>query len=83
MIKRGSSVDRVGLTPQSNVAAGDAQTGMNPIALPDAISPDGGGSIAKASDGGMHEKVVPDSGVTNCSPGAGKNFKANTGYENP
>lgn len=62
----------------SNVAASDPMTGMNPIALPDAISPDGGGSIANLADGGKGE--VNTGGVTNPGP---KTFKANTGYENP
>lgn len=77
MIKRGSSVDQVGLVPQTNVAPGDATTGMVPIALPDEPLP------VNRSDGGSRESAVPAAGVTNCSPGAGKNFKANTGCDNP
>lgn len=74
-IKRGSSVDRVGLEPQSNVAASDPTTGMNPIALPDApMAP-----VLK--DGGMNERV---SGATGCDTSCGrKNFVANDGCKNP
>ena len=75
-IKRGSSVDRVGLQPMSNVAASDPNTGMNPIALPDApMTPN-------LKDGGMNERVSPAVGETGQNDGDDK-FVANDGCKNP
>lgn len=72
MIKRGSSVDQVGMPCSSNVSASNPMTGMVPIALPDAPMP--------PSTFERPEKA----GATGCDSTCGGNsFKANTGYENP
>lgn len=72
-IKRGSSVDQVGLTPMSNVSPSDPNTGMRPIALPDGEMP------VNRNDGGSRS-IQP--GVGQSAPAA-KAWKANTGMENP
>lgn len=72
-IKRGSSVDRVGLEPQSNVSASNPMTGMVPIALPDAEMP------VNRNDGGSRS-IQPGVGVSVVTTPP---FKANTGCDNP
>ena len=81
-IKRGSSVDQVGLVPQTNVGVSDIRTGQDPIALPDGISPDGGGAIANLKDGGMNEKLSGAVGVK-LGDAVKTNFVANDGCKNP
>jgi len=69
MIKRGSSVDQVGLPCQSNVVASDVTTGQNFIVPENPAMPVQGYS------------EQPAQGCdTSCG---GKNFKANTGNDNP
>ena len=82
-IKRGSSVDQVGLVPQTNVGVSDIRTGQDPIALPDGISPDGGGSIANLRDGGMNEKLSGSVGETGENDADDPKFVANDGCKNP
>ena len=72
-IKRGSSVDQVGMQPQSNVATSDPGTGGQPIALPDAPMP------VNRNDGGSRS-IQPGVGVSVVS---GPNFKNNTGNDAP
>jgi len=73
-IKRGSSVDQVGLQPMSCVSAYNPMTGMNPIALPDDPLP------VNYNDGGSRS-IQPGTGCdVSC---ATTNFKPNTGYNNP
>ncbi len=73
MIKRGSSVDQVGLPCSSNVSPENQMTGRNPIALPDAPLP------INRNDGGSRaiQPGTPVSVVTTPP------FKANDGCSNP
>lgn len=73
MIKRGSSVDRVGMPCSSNVSPENPMTGMVPIALPDADMP------VNLNDGGSRS-IQPGVGVSVVTMPP---FKANTGMENP
>lgn len=80
-MKRGSSVDRVGGTPPSRNSREDYNTGRVPFALPDENSPCGAGDgWIDRGDGGDQDKVKQEGCDTTCG---GRNFKANTGNDNP
>lgn len=66
MITPGSSVRSVGLTPQSNAAPSDFNTGEIPLVLDNPPMP------VNLADGWMRERVVPATGCdTSCG---GKGF---------
>lgn len=73
---RQSTTDQVGLKPMSRMQTPDSNTGMVPIALPDAPLP------VNLNDGGSRS-IQPGVGETGQNDGADKGFVANDGCKNP